>query len=82
MRRWLSPRRLAMSAVVLLVAIQLIPVWLWQTNPAAQSQPKWDSAQTQALTQRACFDCHSNQTTGGPGCRCHRPPRRADRPVD
>ncbi|MFL5803690.1 MAG: heme-binding domain-containing protein [Roseiflexaceae bacterium] len=43
--------------------MQLIPAWLWQTNPAPQSQPKWDSPQMQALTQRACFDCHSNQTT-------------------
>ena len=35
----------------------------WNTNPTAQSQPKWDSAETKALAQRACFDCHSNQTT-------------------
>src|SRR5689334_22978514 len=63
MRRWLTPRRLLLSVLGLLVVIQLIPVWLWQSNPAPQSQPKWDSPQTQALTQRACFDCHSNQTT-------------------
>jgi hypothetical protein len=63
MKRWLSPRRLLIGAFCLLVVIQLIPVWLWQSNPAPQSQPKWDSTQTQALAQRACFDCHSNQTT-------------------
>lgn len=63
MQRWLSPRRLAIGIFGLLVAIQLFPAWLWQTNPAPQSQPKWDSPQTQALVQRACFDCHSNQTT-------------------
>ena len=62
-RSWFSPRRLAIGILVLLVAIQLIPVWLWNTNPTAQSQPKWDSAETKALAQRACFDCHSNQTT-------------------
>jgi hypothetical protein len=63
MKRWLSPRRLAIGAFALFVVIQLIPAWRWQTNPAPQSQPKWDSQQTQALTQRACFDCHSNQTS-------------------
>jgi len=63
MTRWLSPRRLAIGILGLLLAIQLIPVWLWQSNPAVQSQPHWDSAQTQVLAQRACFDCHSNQTT-------------------
>jgi hypothetical protein len=63
MKRWLSPRWLTIGALGLLVAIQLFPAWLWQTNPATQSQPKWDSPQTQALAQRACFDCHSNQTT-------------------
>ena len=61
-RRRLSPRHLAIGALVLLIAIQLFPVWLRETNPAPQSQPKWDSAETQALTQRACYDCHSNQT--------------------
>jgi hypothetical protein len=63
MQRWLSPRRLATGVLGLLVVIQLFPAWIWQTNPAPQSQPTWDSPQTQALVQRACFDCHSNQTT-------------------
>jgi len=63
MKRLFTPRRLLIGVFGLLVVIQLIPAWLWQTNPAPQSQPKWDSPQTQALTQRACFDCHSDQTT-------------------
>ena len=63
MKQWLSPRRLVIGVIGLLVLIQLFPAWLWQTNPAPVSQPKWDSPQTQALAQRACFDCHSNQTT-------------------
>lgn len=49
--------------VVLFIAIQLIPVWLLQTNPPVVAEPKWDSPQTRALAQRACFDCHSNETT-------------------
>lgn len=62
MRKWFTPRRLAIGAVWLLVLMQFVPTWLWNTNPPAQSQPHWDSPQTQALAQRACFDCHSNQT--------------------
>jgi len=63
LRTWLSPRRLAIGTLILLAAIQLIPFWRWETNPAAQSQPKWDSAATRALAQRACYDCPSNHTT-------------------
>ncbi len=58
-----TPLRIALIVLGLFVAIQLIPVWLWQTNPQAQSQPKWDSPATEALAKRACYDCHSNQTT-------------------
>src|SRR3569832_169434 len=63
MKRWFTPRRLAIGVVGLFMLIQLFPAWRWQTNPAPVAQPKWDSPQTQALAQRACFDCHSNQTT-------------------
>lgn len=45
-----------------LILIQLLPVWLLQTNPAARTEPAWDSPQTRALAVRACFDCHSNAT--------------------
>lgn len=54
--------RLALLAVGLLVVIQLIPVWLAQTNPPVAAEPAWDSPETRALAQRACFDCHSNET--------------------
>ncbi len=43
-----------------LVTIELIPVP--HTNPPVVSEPNWDSPQTRALAQRACFDCHSNET--------------------
>jgi hypothetical protein len=32
------------------------------TNPPITAQPKWDSPSTRELAQRACFDCHSNET--------------------
>ena len=31
-------------------------------NPIVNNEPQWDSPKTRALAQRACFDCHSNQT--------------------
>lgn len=39
-----------------------IPVLFLQTNPSVVREPNWDSPQTRALAQRACFDCHSNET--------------------
>jgi mono/diheme cytochrome c family protein len=48
--------------VALFLLIQLIPYGRNHTNPAVVSEPNWDSSQTRALAQRACFDCHSNET--------------------
>jgi cytochrome c551/c552 len=45
---------------VLLVGIQLVPVT--KTNPPVTQAITWDSEQTQKLAQRACMDCHSNET--------------------
>jgi hypothetical protein len=46
------------------VAIQFISYGHDHTNPAvAAVEPQWDSQQTRDLAVRACFDCHSDQTT-------------------
>ena len=45
------------------IAIQLLPYGHDHTNPTANTEPQWDSQQTRDLAERACFDCHSNQTT-------------------
>ncbi|MGD2079089.1 MAG: heme-binding domain-containing protein [Chloroflexota bacterium] len=42
--------------------IQLVPYGRDHSNPPVVSEPNWDSAQTRELAQRACFDCHSNET--------------------
>lgn len=55
-------RRLAW-AVGFFVAIQLIPYGHSHSNPPVAKEPAWDSAQTRELAKRACFDCHSNETT-------------------
>ncbi len=51
------------AGIVLFGLIQLIPFGRNHTNPPAVQEPNWDSPQTRALAVRACFDCHSNQTT-------------------
>jgi cbb3-type cytochrome oxidase cytochrome c subunit len=49
-------------AIALFVIIQFIPYGKDHTNPPVVSEPNWDSQQTRDLAQRACFDCHSNET--------------------
>ncbi len=48
--------------ILLILLIQIVPVWLWQTNPPALAEPPWDSPSTRQLVQQTCFDCHSNYT--------------------
>lgn len=68
-RRRKSPRRThkqifigsVLSLVFGLVVMQVIPVGS-RVNPPVVVEPNWDSLQTRALAQRACFDCHSNET--------------------
>jgi mono/diheme cytochrome c family protein len=50
------------ALVVVGLLIQLIPLPGRGNNPAAVAEPPWDSPQTRALSKRACFDCHSNET--------------------
>ncbi|WP_255604085.1 heme-binding domain-containing protein [Oscillochloris sp. ZM17-4] len=63
LRTLLRPRNIAIAIIGLFVLIQLVPVWAFQDNPPVLDEPAWDSPQTRALAVRACFDCHSNETT-------------------
>jgi mono/diheme cytochrome c family protein len=45
------------------LAIQFISYGHNHTNPPVAAEPQWNSQQTRDLAARACFDCHSNQTT-------------------
>lgn len=56
-------RTALIAGIVLAGAIQLVPVWRYQTNPAVQSEPAWSSPQAREVAKRACFDCHSNETS-------------------
>jgi mono/diheme cytochrome c family protein len=48
--------------LALFLILQLIPIGKDHTNPPVLSEPDWDSPATRDLAQRACFDCHSNET--------------------
>lgn len=52
---------LAGTAAVL-VLIQLVPFGRDHKNPPVTGTPQWDSPKTEELFNRACKDCHSNQT--------------------
>ncbi len=54
---------LILAAIVLFGLIQLIPYGHSHADSAVVQEPNWDSPQTRALAAKACFDCHSNQTT-------------------
>ena len=54
--------RVVLGAVILFALIQLIPYGRTHENPSARDEPAWDSPQTRALSVRACYDCHSNET--------------------
>jgi len=49
--------------LILFIFIQFIPYGKNHTNPPVVSEPNWDSQQTRDFAKRACFDCHSNETT-------------------
>ena len=43
--------------------IQAVPYGRSHTNPPVTAEAPWDSARTRELAVRACYDCHSNETT-------------------
>jgi hypothetical protein len=49
--------------VVALVGIQLVPYGRQHSNPPVKQEPSWDSSTTRDLAVRACYACHSNETS-------------------
>jgi len=63
MPRFLKRILIGLGVVVgVFLLMQLVPYGREHTNPPVRGEPKWDSQVTRALAERACFDCHSNQT--------------------
>jgi mono/diheme cytochrome c family protein len=55
--------RAGIGAAALFAAAQLVPYGRDFTNPPVVREPVWDSRETREIVARACFDCHSNETT-------------------
>ena len=53
---------LVLGGIVGGVALLTLGALLLENNPPVKQEPAWDSPQTRALAQRACFACHSNET--------------------
>ena len=51
----------ASIGVIGFLVIQFLPIRP-RTNPPVVQEPNWDSPQTRQLMERACLDCHSNET--------------------
>jgi len=46
----------------LVVVMQFIPYGTNHANPEIVQEPNWDSIKTKELFNKACADCHSNET--------------------
>ena len=44
------------------ILIQFIPYGRDHSNPPVVAEPEWNSLRTKELFDRACADCHSNET--------------------
>jgi mono/diheme cytochrome c family protein len=55
-------KKALLGIAVLVLAIQIVPYGRNHSNPPGRNEPAWDRPETRALAQRACFDCHSNET--------------------
>ena len=52
--------RVLFGLLVIFVLIQFVPVD--RENPPVVREVAWDSPETKAIAERACYDCHSNNT--------------------
>jgi mono/diheme cytochrome c family protein len=55
-------KKILLVGLVLFGLIQIIPYGHDYTNPEVKSIVKWDSKKTEELFNKACADCHSNNT--------------------
>jgi hypothetical protein len=64
MFRWLKRIGIALGCVVVLFGLmQIVPYGRTHENPPTTEEPTWSSPRVRALAVRACFNCHSNETT-------------------
>ncbi len=63
MKKWPWWVKTLIVLVVLFGLIQLIPFGKDHSNPAVVAEPVWSGPAVKDLAVRACYDCHSNETT-------------------
>jgi hypothetical protein len=65
--RRIGLRRLLLWTAIALVGLfaiaQAVPYGRSHSNPPVLAEPAWASAHGRELTVRACYDCHSNETS-------------------
>jgi len=54
--------KLLAGTAILFAAIQIVPYGREHNNPPVTGEPQWNSPRTRELFNRACKDCHSNDT--------------------
>jgi hypothetical protein len=54
---------LVAAGIILFGILQLIPYGRNHLNPPVIKAITWDSPTTEGFARRACYDCHSNETT-------------------
>ncbi len=55
-------KKVVVILLVLVLLIQLVPYGRNHQNPPVLQELPWPDTETRAIAQRACFDCHSNET--------------------
>ena len=58
----MSVKNIAIVLIIVFGAIQFVPYGKEHKNPEVLSVPQWDSPETKEFFNRACADCHSNET--------------------
>ncbi|NTU94339.1 MAG: heme-binding domain-containing protein [Chlorobiaceae bacterium] len=58
----MKPGKALVVAAVVLILIQLVPFGRNHNNPPVVGTPQWNTPRTEELFNRACKDCHSNET--------------------
>jgi hypothetical protein len=58
--KWTS--RVVLGLVAVFVVAQVVPYGRAHENPAVVAEPQWSSPHVRELAERACFDCHSNES--------------------
>jgi len=59
---WFVLKRVALAALGLLLAIQLVPYGRTHANPSVTRAARWPSRQGEQIARESCYDCHSNLT--------------------